>query len=102
MADFEDAWFPGSPEVALPSSGLDGDHRPPVDTAGVFGLSSYEAILYGMDFLSDECKQWYGNDRPPSQVLTPVANRVEHARGTFPRHDEWLRKVCGMPEYPPS
>jgi tryptophan halogenase len=102
MPDFEDAWFPGSPAEPLPSSGINGDHRPPVDTAGVFGLSSYEAILYGMDFLRDECNRWFGEERPPSEVLEPVARRLENARAQFPRHDEWLRKVCGMPEYPTS
>ncbi|MDJ0917989.1 MAG: tryptophan 7-halogenase [Woeseiaceae bacterium] len=102
MADFEDAWFPGSPETPLPTSGLAGDHRPPIDTAGVFGLSSYEAILYGMDFLSSECDRWYGSDRPPSRVLEPVAKRLSHALNTFPRHDEWLKRVCAMPDYPAS
>ena len=99
MPDFEDAWFPGSLDAPLPSGGLPGDHRPPIDTAGVFGLSSYEAILYGMDFLNEECGRWYGKDRPPSAILEPVAQRIRQAREQLPRHDEWLRRVCGMPDY---
>lgn len=99
MPDFEDAWFAGQPDAPLPSGGLPGDHRPPIDTAGVFGLSSYEAILYGMDFLREECDRWYGRDRSPSRVLEPVAQRVAAARQQLPRHDEWLRRVCGMPDY---
>jgi len=99
MLDFDDASFPGEPAIALPSGGIAGDHRAPVDTAGVFGLSSYEAILYGMDFLRDECDHWYGKDRPPTQVLTPVAERVEIAKRQIPTHDEWLQQVCGMPAY---
>jgi tryptophan halogenase len=102
MPDFEDAWFPSSPQTPLPSGGLPGDHRPPIDTAGVFGLSSYEAILYGMDFLREECDRWYGTDRPPSKVLEPVAQRVAMARGELPTHEEWLRQVCGMREFPAS
>ncbi|MGI9262896.1 MAG: tryptophan halogenase family protein, partial [Woeseiaceae bacterium] len=42
-ADFEDQFFPGQPDTPLPSGGLPGDHRTPVDTSGVFSLSSYEA-----------------------------------------------------------
>ncbi len=99
MPDFEDASFPGEPDAPLPSGGLPGDHRAPVDTAGVFGLSSYEAILYGMDFLHDECDRWYGRDRPASQPLEPVARRIELARQHLPKHDVWLQRVCGMPDY---
>ncbi len=100
MPDFEDAWFPGTRETPLPSGGLPGDDRPPIDTAGVFGLSSYEAILYGMDFLREECDRWYGTNRPPSKILEPVAQRISEAREQLPRHDEWLQRVCGMPDYP--
>ena len=99
MPDFEDASFPGEPDAPVPSGGLPGDHRAPVDTAGVFGLSSYEAILYGMDFLHDECDRWYGKDRPASQPLEPVARRIELARQHLPKHDVWLQRVCGMPDY---
>ena len=99
MPDWEDAWFPGQANTPLVSGGLPGDHRPPVDTAGVFGLSSYEAILYGMEFLSEECDRWYGKNRPPSEVLRPVAERIEAARRTMPRHDAWLQRVCGMPDF---
>jgi tryptophan halogenase len=100
--DFEDAFFPGEPRDPLPSGGLPGDHRAPVDTAGVFGLSSYEAILYGMDFLGDECRRWYGDGRAPAQVLPPIAQRVHMAMQHMPKHDVWLQQVCGMPVYPVS
>lgn len=70
-----------------------------VDTGGVFGLSSYEAILYGMDFLHDECDRWYGKDRPASQIMTPIAQRVQAARQTMPTQEQWLQRVCGMPDY---
>ena len=99
MADFEDASFPGEPNAPLQSGGLPGDHRAPVDTAGVFGLSSHEAILYGMDFLHDECDRWYGKDRPASQPLQLVKRRIELAREHLPKQDVWLQRVCGMPDY---
>lgn len=102
MLDFDDASFPGEPAVPLVSGGLPGDHRPPVDTAGVFGLSSYEAILYGMDFLREECDRWYGANRQPTQVLPPIAQRVGLGLQNMPKHDVWLQQVCGMPAYPVS
>ena len=99
-ADFEDQWLPNQPDVPLPSGGLPGDHRSPVDTAGVFSLSSYEAILYGMDFLSAECDQWFGTDRPPSRLPPRIVERLHTAPHKLPPHDVWLKRVAGMPDYP--
>jgi hypothetical protein len=84
----------------LPSGGLPGDHRSPVDTAGVFTLSSYEAILYGMDFLSAECDQWYGSNRPPTRIPQRIIERLQAAPHQLPAHDVWLKRVAGMPDYP--
>jgi tryptophan halogenase len=99
-SDFEDQWFPGQPDTLLPSGGLPGDHRSPIDTGGVFTLSSYEAILYGMDFLNNECDQWFGTDRPPSWVPQSIAQRLQMAPHKLPPHDVWLKRVAGMPDYP--
>jgi tryptophan halogenase len=99
-ADFEDQWFPGQPDTPLPSAGLPGDHRSPVDTAGTFTLSSYEAILYGMDFLKAECDQWFGTDRPASRVPKRIVDRLQIAPHKLPPHDVWLKRVAGMPDYP--
>ena len=71
-----------------------------IDTAGVFTLSSYEAILYGMDFLKDECDQWFGSNRPASQVPQRIVNRLAAAPHKLPPHDVWLKRVIGMPDYP--
>ena len=98
-ADFEDQFFPGQANTPLPSGGLDGDHRTPVDTSGVFSLSSYEAILYGMDFLRDECDQWFGRDRPASEVPKGIADRLRASPHKLPTHLDWLQKVAGMAEY---
>jgi len=97
--DFEDQWFPGQTGTKLPSGGLPGDHRSPIDTGGVFSLSSYEAILYGMDFLRDECDQWFGTNRPASQVPQRIAERLKIAPQKLPPHDLWLKRIAGMPDY---
>lgn len=99
-ADFEDQFFPGQPNTPLTSGGLPGDHRTPVDTSGVFSLSSYEAILYGMDFLRDECEQWFGSDRPTPQVPKGILDKLHAAPHKLPPHDVWLKQVAGMPDYP--
>lgn len=98
-ADFEDQFFPGQPDTPLPSGGLPGDHRSPVDTAGVFTLSSYEAILYGMDFLRAECDQWFGADRPPPKIPPRIIERLNMAPRKLPPHDVWLKEVAGMQDY---
>lgn len=100
LADFEDQFFPGQPDIPLQSGGLPGDHRSPVDTAGVFTLSSYEAILYGMDFLRAECDRWFGPARPPSRVQAGIARRLQLAPMKLPAHDAWLKHVVGMQNYP--
>lgn len=98
-SDFEDQFFPGAPDTPLPSGGFPGDHRSPIDVGGVFGVVSHEAILYGMDFLRDECNEWYGTARPPSQVSATVATRQSMAPKKLPPHDLWLQRVLGMPVY---
>ena len=76
-ADFEDQFLPGQPDTPMPSGGLPGDHRTPVDTSGCFSLSSYEAILYGMDFLKTECDQWFGTNRPASQIPKGIQDKLD-------------------------
>jgi len=100
VADFEDQFFPGQPDTPMPSGGLPGDHRTPVDTSGCFSLSSYEAILYGMDFLRAECDQWFGTDRPASKVPKGIGDRLRDAPHKLVPHDVFLKRVAGMPDYP--
>jgi tryptophan halogenase len=97
--DFEDQLFPGQSDKALRSGGLPGDHRSPLDTGSVFGIDSHEAILYGMDFLKDECTEWYGEDRPPTNVAEMITRRLDVAPQKLPPHDLWLQRVVGMPAY---
>jgi tryptophan halogenase len=98
-ADFEDPWFPGQIETPLPSAGFAGDHRSPIDTASLWGCESYEAVLYGMNFLAEECDAWFGTQRPPPAVLKAVLDRLAMARRKLPYHHVWLQRVLGMPEY---
>ena len=98
-SDFVDQRFPTQTDIPLPDAGLPGDHRPPVDTAGLFGLESYEAILYGMDFLSEECDEWYGKDRPKTRVPPYIIERLKQAHQSLPPHEYWLSQVVGMPRY---
>jgi tryptophan halogenase len=99
-SDFEDQFFPGQAERPLHSSGLPGDYRSPVDTAGLWGYEDYEVVLYGMDFLREECDDWFGEDRPDPRVLASVVARLNIARKKLPSHDLWLKNVFGMPDYP--
>jgi tryptophan 7-halogenase len=98
IPDFEDQFFPGQPWVSG-GSGIDGDARPPIDTGKLFTRSSYEAVMYGMDFLRDECREWYGDERPRSGVHRRIAERVALAPGKLPPHHVWLQRMVGMPEY---
>ncbi len=98
-SDFEDQNFPGMPDTAVPSGGLPGDHRSPIDNGYMFGLDGHEAILYGMNFLSSECDDWYGKDRPRAQIVKAVAKRLKMAPQKLPPHDLWLQGAVGMPAY---
>jgi len=58
--------------------------------------------MYGMDFLKEECREWYGEGRPQSGVHRRVAERLSVAQSKLPPHDLWLQNVVGMPVYPAS
>jgi tryptophan halogenase len=99
VSDFEDQLLPGQPLQPLPSERLHGDHRGPVDTGDLFGIDSYEAILYGMDFLRDECDEWFGPARPPSPIAAPILERLALAPQKLPTHALWLQRAVGMPAW---
>jgi tryptophan halogenase len=99
MTDFEDQFFPGMPDAPLASSNLPGDHRSPIDTAGLWNFKSYEAILYGMDFLADECRERYGENRPRPAVHRRILETLMHAQEKLPAHDVWLQRMVGMPAW---
>jgi tryptophan 7-halogenase len=97
--DFEDQFFPGQPNVPLPTGGIAGDHRAPIDTGKLFTRSSYEAVLYGMDFLGEEYRQRYGNARARTSIHRHVAERLAVAPQKLPPHALWLQRMVGMPNF---
>ena len=70
--DFEDQFFPGQP--ASVGKGGSGDARVPVDTGRLWNHHSYENVAYGMDFLLEESRQWFGEQRPRPGILKRVHN----------------------------
>jgi tryptophan halogenase len=102
MSDFVDQKFPAQPETALPDGNLPGDHRAPVDTAALFGIDNYEAVLYGMGFLAEECDRWFGEKRPKTRIPKQIVENLRRAPDALPPHAAWLQQIVGMPEYPAS
>ena len=79
----------------------DGDHRPFVDTGGLWNHQSYECILYGMDFMGPEYHARLGDSRPKAAITNAVDERLRQAPHKLPPHDVWLREVVGMESYGP-
>lgn len=96
-SDFEDQFFPGQPGLPIETGAGPADSRPAVDTAGLWGHTSYEAILYGMDFLREECDRWFGDARPRTQLFRQVLDALQAARQMLPPHDRWLMQELDMP-----
>ena len=101
-SDFTDQFFPGQTEAQTVSRDASADGRCPIDTGSLWNHHSYEAILYGMDFLRDECDEWFGENRPRPAVYRKVLDAVDTAREKLPPHDVWLKKMVGMPDYSTS
>jgi tryptophan 7-halogenase len=99
-SDFEDQFFPGHRDMQLESGEPFGDIRYPIDNGRLWNHHSYEAILYGMDFLRDECREWYGENRPGPLVRRKVLGAIKAARDKLPPHDVWLKRMVGMQDYP--
>ncbi len=99
-SDFEDQYFPGMPASTTPAGAS--DNRAPVDTGTLWDYSSYEAILYGMDFLADECRAWYGDKRHQPPIFGQVLEALQRAPKVLPKHEAFLRMSLGMPDYPSS
>ena len=98
-SDFVDQFFPGQTDTPSASSHEGNDSRCPIDTGRLWNHHSYEAILYGMDFLRDECNEWFGQGRPRPAIHKQVLDGIQNAQEKLPRHDLWLRRMVGMPDY---
>jgi len=99
-ADFEDQFFPGQSDVGAGTTSSASDVRSPIDTAALWTHENYEAVLFGMDFLREECAAWYGEDRPEPSVLRHVIERVNLVPQKLPPHSIWLQHVAGMANFP--
>ncbi len=98
-SDFVDQTFPGQASPAADPGEGSGDGRGPIDTGRLWNHHSYEAILYGMDFLRDECDVWFGKNRPRPAVHKQVLDSIQTAQEKLPPHEVWLQRVVGMPDY---
>jgi len=99
VSDFEDQFFPGQAGGSRVSEGAFRDNRYPIDIGRLWNHYSYEAILYGMDFLNVECREWYGENRPRPAVLQEVLDAIKAAPDKLPPHDVWLKRMVGMADY---
>lgn len=97
-SDFDDQLFPG--QIAQTSTSSTYDNRTAVDTAGLWNHESYECIMYGMNFISEEQNKRYGDNRPPLQVHPYIIQRLQMAKQKLPPHHIWLQRVVGMQQYP--
>jgi tryptophan halogenase len=52
-----------------------------------------------MDFLRDECNEWYGDRRPRPAIHNKVLDAVNSAQDKLPPHDVWLKRMVGMTDY---
>ena len=84
VSDFEDQFFPGYPAARQQSGATNGDNRYPIDTGRLWNHYSYETVLYGMDFLRDECSQWFGEARLRPAVLQRCWTRSGRVRTPCP------------------
>ena len=96
ISDFEDQFFPGQPDTSVESGE---DSRHPIDTGRLWNHYSYETVLYGMDFLRDECRTWFGDARPRPAVLQKVIEAINTGPQKLPPHDTWLKRVVGMEDF---
>jgi len=101
-SDFIDQSFPGQATATAESRDVSGDRRGPIDTGRLWNHHSYEAILFGMDFLRDECDVWFGKNRPRPAVHRQVLDSIGTAQEKLPPHDVWLKRMVGMPDYTSS
>ena len=102
VSDFTDQLFPGQAEITQLPGAAARDNRQPIDTGGLWNHHSYEAILYGMDFLRDECNEWYGENRPRPAIHKKVLDAIDSAQDKLPLHDVWLQRMVGMEDYAKS
>lgn len=99
-SDFHDQFFLGQQEMPLSGpEGMINDNRTPIDSGGLWNHHSYEYILFGMDFLRDECRERYGDNLPRPALLKEIVDAINIAPKKLPPHDHWLKNMVGMENY---
>jgi len=98
-ADFEDQLFPNQNYSDKLPSPPGCDTRSPIDTGKLFTRSSYEAVMYGMDFMREEYRERFGPALPQTGMHRRIAERLQAAPQKLPPHDVWLQQCVGMPKY---
>lgn len=96
QSDFEDQSFYGYNYNRDVRNDEEVDDRPPVDTGSLWNHSSYEAILFGMDFRGPEFEKHFGKTRKPASVVDFVIQAIQNAPKALPPHHIWLHHALGM------
>ena len=95
-SDFEDQSFHGYNYNRASMNDPYIDDRPPVDTGSLWNHSSYEAILFGMDFRGPEFAARHPDNRASAKVVDFVIDAIQKAPKSLPPHHIWLHHALGM------
>ncbi len=95
-SDFEDQSFHGYNYNRASMNDPYIDDRPPVDTGSLWNHSSYEAILFGMDFRGPEFAAQHPDNRASAKVVDFVIDAIQKAPKSLPPHHIWLHHALGM------
>ena len=98
-SDFDDQSFYGYNYDRSVQNDPEIDARAPVDAAGLWDHTSYEAILFGMDFRGQEFAL-RGNARLPSRPANAVIETIQAGAKALPPHHIWLHRALGMKPWP--
>lgn len=96
QSDFEDQAFYGYNYNRREANDPLIDDRPPVDTGSLWNHSSYEAILFGMDFRGPEFADSLGSERKGAIPVPFVIDAIQKAPKELPPHHIWLHLALGM------
>ena len=99
-SDFEDQMLPTQSGAPMKAGNFPGDHRAPIDVAGLWNFNSYECIMYGMNYLVDEYRDTSGQPLGLPPMPRDILTRLQTAPQKLPPHEIWLQKVLGMKQYP--
>jgi len=99
-SDFEDQMLPTQSGASMKAGNFPGDHRAPIDAAGLWNFNSYECIMYGMNYLVDEYRGKNGKPLGLPPMSRDILTRLQAAPQKLPPHEVWLQKVLGMKQYP--